>query len=265
MVHCRRLGAVGAVAAFLALLGTAAIQAQQLDSSTVIQAVDAAVKSRVDQVSSYTVTEHYAVYRGGDATHPAAEMTVKTDYRKPTGKSYTIVSQSGVGSLRKLVLGAILDREKTINLPEQPRGAWLTSANYDMKLKPGGVQTLGGRECLALAILPRRSAPNLIEGTVWVDAKDGSIVQIEGTASQSPSVFSGPAQVARQYTNVGGLPWRLMPKRFLTAFCLAEQRSRSTIWTTRFNLLRPSKRSRPSPAPAKPILDYTGPCGSYFR
>jgi outer membrane lipoprotein-sorting protein len=204
MMPSRRLGAAGAVAALLALLGVAAVQAQQLDSSTVIQAVDAAVKSRVDQVASYTVTEHYAVYRGGDATHPAAEMTVKTDYRKETGKNYTIVSQSGSEIIRKLVLGAILDREKTINLPGNREGSWLTSANYEMKLKPGGVQPQDGRECLVLAISPKRKAPNLIEGTVWVDAQDGSIVGIEGTASQSPSVFSGPAQVARQYANVSG-------------------------------------------------------------
>ncbi|MGA3082776.1 MAG: hypothetical protein ABSD44_15600 [Terracidiphilus sp.] len=204
MVRSRRFGAAAAVAAFLALLGLAAVQAQQLDSSTVIPAVDAAVKSRFDQVASYTVTEHYAVYRGGYTTHPAAEMTVRTDYRKPTGKSYTIVAQSGSSIIRKLVLGAILDREKEINLPGYREGSWLTSANYEMKLKPGGAQPLDGRECLALAISPRRKAPNLIEGTVWVDAKDGSIVGIEGTASQSPSVFSGPAQVARQYANVSG-------------------------------------------------------------
>jgi hypothetical protein len=204
MIRCRRLCAVRAVTAFLALLGIAAVQAQQLDSSTVIQAVDAAAKSRFDQVASYTVTEHYAVFRSGDATHPAAEMTVRTDYRKETGKNYTIVSQSGSAIIRKLVLGEILDREKEINLPGNREGSWLTSANYEMKLKPGGAQPLDGRECLALTISPRRKAPNLIEGTVWVDARDGSIVGIGGTASQSPSVFSGPAQLARQYANVNG-------------------------------------------------------------
>ncbi len=44
----------------------------------------------------------------------------------------------------------------------------------------------------------------MIEGTLWVDSKDGSIVRIEGTASQSPSVFTGPAHVMRRYASVNG-------------------------------------------------------------
>ena len=92
--------------------------------------------------------------------HPVAEMTVKTIYRKETGKSYTILSQSGSEIIRSIVLGTILDNEKHINLPGIREGSWFTSANYEMKLKPGGIQRLDGRDCLALAITPRRKAPN---------------------------------------------------------------------------------------------------------
>ncbi|MGB9407663.1 MAG: hypothetical protein WCA89_09005 [Terracidiphilus sp.] len=206
MTGSRRLGAARAiVAAFsLAVLGASAVPAQQPDSSAVIRSVDAAVKARIDGIAGYTVTEYYAVYRNNDETHPAAEMTVKTDYREETGKSYTILSQSGSAIIRSLVLGAILDTEKRINLPGNREGSWLTSANYEMKLKTGTIERLDGRDCVALAITPRRKAPNMIEGTLWVDAKDGSIVRIEGTASQSPSVFTGPAHVMRRYASVNG-------------------------------------------------------------
>ena len=40
-------------------------------------------------------SNHYAVYRGKDETHPVAEMKVKTTYKKGFGKSYDILSQSG--------------------------------------------------------------------------------------------------------------------------------------------------------------------------
>jgi len=166
--------------------------------------VDAAVKARIDGTAAYNVTEHYAVYRGSDETQPAAEMTVKTVYKQETGKSYTILSQSGSEFIGKHVLGAVLDREKEINLPGNREHSWITSANYVMKLKSGVVQRMDDRDCLALAISPRSKAPNLIEGTLWVDAKDGSIVRLEGTASQSPSIFTGAAQVMRQYVNVNG-------------------------------------------------------------
>jgi hypothetical protein len=206
MVGCRRLGAARAVAAaaFLFWLGSAALEAQQTDEAAVIRGIDAAVHARLESIAEYTDTERYAVYRGSDETHPVAEMTVKTVYRQETGKSYTILSQSGSSIVRSLVLGTILDNEKRINLPGNREGSWLTSANYEMKLKPGGTEQLNGRECLAVAISPRRKAPNLVEGTLWVDAKDYAIVQIEGTASKSPSLFTGPAQMMRQYANLSG-------------------------------------------------------------
>jgi outer membrane lipoprotein-sorting protein len=206
MVNFRQWVVARAVAAasLLACLGVVPAPAQQMDAGSVIQRVDAAVKARIDHVAGYTVTEHYAVYRGKDETNPAAEMTVKTEYKAETGKSYTILSQSGSTFIQNHVLATILDREKEINLPGNREGSWFTSANYEMKLKSGSVERLDERDCLALTIVPKHKAPNMIEGTLWVDAKDGAIVRIEGTASQSPSVFTGPAQVRRRYANVNG-------------------------------------------------------------
>jgi len=37
------------------------------------------------------------------------------------------------------------------------------SANYEMKLKPGGIERLDGRDCVVLSISPKRKAPNLVE------------------------------------------------------------------------------------------------------
>ena len=207
-------------ASLLACLPIKALHAPQPDEASVIRGVDAAVKARVDTVAGYTVTEHYAVYRGKDETHPAAEMTVKTVYRRDTGKNYTIVSESGSEFILKHVLGTLLDDEKNINLPGIREHSWFTSANYEMQLKPGGVQRLDGRDCLALAIVPRRKATNMIEGTLWVDAKDGSIVRIEGTASQNPSVFTGPAMVVREYANVNGFAMATQARAVSDSFLL---------------------------------------------
>lgn len=206
MIGSGQSGAARLIAAVFIFAGLAAFASggQQPEAASVIAKVDAAVKARVDHIASYTVTEHYAVYRGKDESNPAAEMTVLTEYRKETGKNYTIVSQSGSGLILKHVLGAILDREKEINLPGVREHSWLISANYEMKPKPGGAQRLDGRECIALAISPRQKSPNLIEGTLWVDAKDGSIVRLEGSTSESPSIFTGPTQLMRQYVNVNG-------------------------------------------------------------
>jgi hypothetical protein len=73
-----------------------------------------------------------------------------------------------------------------------------------MKLQPGGIQRVDGRDCLAVSINPRQKASNLIHGTMWVDAKDFSTVRIEGVATKSPSMLTGPSHVMRQYSLISG-------------------------------------------------------------
>jgi hypothetical protein len=192
------------LAIVLALHATARPQAPQPDEAFVIRLIDAMVEARFQAVHGFTDTEHYAVFRNSDETNPAAEMTVKTTYDKDTGKSYSIISETGSDVLRHFVLDSLLENEKRINEPANRRASWFISANYEMKLQPGGIQRIDGRDCLAVSLKPKDKAANLIEGTMWVDAKDYSTVQILGVATKSPSMFSGPAHVMRQYANLSG-------------------------------------------------------------
>jgi hypothetical protein len=102
------------------------------------------------------------------------------------------------------VLSAILDNERHVNEPGVREGAWITTANYQMRVKPGGVQRVEGRNCIAVSLTPRRKEPYLLEGTLWVDAADGKIVQIEGKSSKSSTVFSGATEMMRKYVDVDG-------------------------------------------------------------
>ncbi len=183
--------------------GTGRAADAPLDQAAVIRQVDAAVQARVNAIAGYTVTEHYSVFHGTDETHSVAEMTVKTTYRWETGKSYAVLSQTGSALIRRLGLDPLLDSEKNINLPGNVQHAWIDSENYNMTLK-AGTQVLDGRTCYVLAIDPTRKAPNLIVGSLWVDAKDGSIVRLEGVASKAPSVFAGVTHMMRQYAMVEG-------------------------------------------------------------
>jgi hypothetical protein len=119
------------------------------------------------------------------------------------GKSYTILSQSGSSMIQRFGLKPLLDNEKNVNLPGNVEKSWFVSANYEMRLKPGAAQ-INGRSCYVFAIAAKRAAPNTINGSLWVDARDGSIVRIDGIATASASTFSGPAHMIRQYTNIDG-------------------------------------------------------------
>ena len=192
-----------AAALLIALPHALLAQSQPLDSSRVVARVDAAVRDRFDHVAGYTVQEHYAVYRGGDEIHAVAEMTVKTSYSRETGKSYQVLSESGSDLVRHFGLHALLDQEKSINLPENREHFWFTSANYQMTPQPGTAQ-MDGRECIVLAVDPRRTGASLIKGNLWVDARDGAIVRVEGVSSKSPSVLTSNSHVMRQYESQQG-------------------------------------------------------------
>lgn len=202
MHHLHRFGIFAAIAC-LALHTSLADSPKPLDQAEVVRQIDAAVALRVNSIAGYTVTEHYAVFHGDDQVHSTAEMTVKTTYKKQAGKSYDIVSESGSAMIRRLGLDSILASEKEINLPGNVEKSWIISANYDMTLKPG-IQPIDGRNCLVLAINPKRKAPNLIVGNIWVDAQNFTIVRLEGVASKAPSFFAGSAHILRQYANVDG-------------------------------------------------------------
>jgi len=189
---------------FILLLFGAPGLTQEHDPAAVIRLVDAAVGARFENILGFTDVEHYAVYRGDDQVHPVAEMIVKDTYKKGVGKSYVILSENGSSILLRFGLKPLLESEQTINEPGNVEKSWFNSANYNMKLNSATVQKLNGRDCFALEINPKQQAPNLIIGTMWVDAKDGTLVQIEGVASKNPSVFSGTTHMMRHYTNIDG-------------------------------------------------------------
>ncbi len=214
---------MSALAAFsLLCLGPLSLPAQQLDQQAIIRQIDASVQSRIDGIASYSVNEHYAVFRNSDETHPVAEMMVRTDYKNGSGKSYSTLSESGSSLVRSQVLGRILENEKLMSLPDNRRQAVVTSANYAMKLKSDQKQTIDGKECLVLSITPRRPSPFLFTGTLWVDARDYSIVQLQGMAAKSNSILTGPAHVARQYANVDGFPMATHARAVSNSFLLGQ-------------------------------------------
>lgn len=190
----------------LSLCFSGIARGQQIpDIATIIHGVDASVRSRIDSLAGYTVTEHYAVFRGHDSKQ-AADMVVQTTYRRETGKSYQIISQSGSSFWRGEVLNRLLENEKRMTKPGNLETALINSSNYQMKLDRNATQDLFGRHCLVLDITPRRRSEYLFNGMLWVDARDYSIVQLKGIAGKSPFFLASAADVTRQYTQINNLP-----------------------------------------------------------
>lgn len=186
-------------------LATSAALAQATGAA-VYREIDAAVQHRVRHVAAITDVERYDVYRGQDEKNPVAEIKVKATYRRGVGRTYEILSQSGSELIRKFGLIPLLKNENQLSQPGNMEHAWFTSANYEMKLKSDRIEPLDGRPCYELAISPKHKAPNAINGTLWVDAKNFSIVKVEGVASRRPSFLAGSTRLMREYIDVDGFP-----------------------------------------------------------
>jgi len=180
--------------------------------------IDAAVRQRAANVAGFTDIEHYAVYRGKDETHPAAEITVKATFRRGQGRSYHILSQRGSELIRKLGLIPLLKEEKTLSEPGTLEQNWLNSTNYQMSLKSDKPEQINGHMCYAISIVPKHRAPQTLIGTLWVDADDYAAIRIDGVPSRRPSIFAGSTRVTRDYEEVHGYS--------MATFARAESNSR---------------------------------------
>ena len=184
--------------------GSTFLLAQPPAQSPLVAGLDNMVRTRFDRVLSFTDVEHYSVFRGQDEVHPAAQMTVRVSYRKGVGKSYTILSESGSSVLLRFGLMPLLENEKSINNPANVSRSWFTTDNYAMTPEPARTQNLDGRLCVAIRIKPLRKAPNMVNGTLWVDPTDFAILRVEGKPSKSPSVFAGTTGMVRDYRVIDG-------------------------------------------------------------
>ena len=211
------------------------IQAQQSpDVSTIIRGVDASVKDRLNRLAAYTVTEHYVVFRGHDETKPAAEMLVKTTYRKEAGKSYEILSQSGSSLWRNEVLKTLLENEQRMSQPGNVETALINSSNYDMKLD---TECCADAEWAGMPGTRHHAAP---EQPIPVQGEAvGGCARLFDRPAQRHGGQERllPGQCRPSIEAVRGsrkpCPWPRMPRRFRAAPCSARPSSRSTTTAIR--------------------------------
>ncbi|WP_263359378.1 hypothetical protein [Acidicapsa ligni] len=186
----------------LSTLACVAITTFAFQQNDVVQRVDAAVHARIDALTGYTVQEHYTLYRNGDP-NPSTEVTVQVS-EQHSGKTYTTISKSGSAFFRAAVIDKVLASETEMSKPAKLEGVLLTSANYNMQPEPGKV-SLNNRNCVIVDLQARRKDSHLLNGKIWVDADNASIVHAEGKPAASASIFSGDITISRDYTTIDGL------------------------------------------------------------
>ncbi len=202
--------------AFQTTIGPSPESAEQ----AIIRRIDAAVFARESEIVGYSVQEHYAIFRNGEAA-TSSEMTVQTTFRQGAGKDYKPLTQSGSSLLRSAVIEKVLAGEKEMSQADTRDSVLVDSTNYEMHLEPNPV-SMAGRQCLVVNLKPRRKSPHLFNGKAWVDAQDFMVVHLEGTPSQSVSFLAGETTVSRDYIRVDGFPMAIHAEARSHSFLLGD-------------------------------------------
>ena len=135
-------------------------------------------------------------------------MYVQTVFRRPDQLQSTVKSQQGSTFIRTRVFDKILEAESETRAKKDKQLVDIIPMNYDFVLV--GSEDCEGRPCYRMRISPKRRDKYSLDGEVWIDAEDYSIVRLHGAPARRPSIWTLKTEIDRRYTKVAGI-W--LPER----------------------------------------------------
>src|SRR5437660_6378357 len=138
-------------------------------------------------------------------------MYVQTVFHRPDHLQSTVTLHQGSTFIRSHVFDKILEAENETRAKKDKQQVDITPANYNFALSGAtGAEDCNGRRCYHLSISPRRRDKYSLDGEVWIDAEDYSIVRINGAPARRPSIWTLKTEIDRRYKKVDGI-W--LPER----------------------------------------------------
>ena len=134
-------------------------------------------------------------------SHKKADMVVRAEYQAPNRKIFTIVSESGSGTVRNRVFKKLLEAEQESMREENQQRTAITPENYVFQLSD--YQKSDAAEFYVLEAEPRSKNKFLFRGRIWVDAKDFAITRVEGEPAANPSWWTLKTDFKRKYQKLG--------------------------------------------------------------
>jgi hypothetical protein len=134
-------------------------------------------------------------------SHKKADMVIRADYHSPNTKEFTILSESGSGTVRNKVFKKLLEAEQESMSEENQQRTAMTPENYTFQLSDH--QKTDAGEFYVLDAEPRTKNKFLFRGRIWVDAKDFAITRVEGQPAVNPSWWTVKTDFKRSYQKIG--------------------------------------------------------------
>jgi hypothetical protein len=134
-------------------------------------------------------------------SHKKADMIVRADYVAPNKKVFTIVSESGSGTVREKVFKKLLEAEQEAMREENQQRTAITPENYTFQLLD--YEKTDTDEFYVLDAQPLSKNKFLFRGNIWVNAKDFAITRVEGEPAVNPSWWTVKTDFKRSYQKIG--------------------------------------------------------------
>ena len=136
-------------------------------------------------------------------------MYVQTVFRRPDQVQSTVTLHEGSNLIRSRVFDKILEAEAETRAKKDKQQVDIVPANYKFTLV--AAEQCDDRSCFRLKISPKRRDKYSLDGEIWVDGEDYSIVRIHGSPAKKPSMWTLKTEIDRRYRKIEGiwLPERL--------------------------------------------------------
>jgi hypothetical protein len=171
-----------------------------MNAEQVMQHVVQMNEQRAHALETYTSTRSYHL-ECHCLSHKTADMVVQAEYDAPNKKVFTIVSESGSGTVRSRVFKKLLEAEQESMREENQQRSAITPDNYTFRLTD--YQKIDGNEFYVLEVGPLTKNKFLFRGRIWVDAKDFAIAKVEGEPAVNPSWWTVKTDFKRSYQKTG--------------------------------------------------------------
>jgi hypothetical protein len=196
-------GSVPCALSFVALISllcpySAGAENDSLSIEAIVAKLQQASGRQRSQLCAYSVIRRYTLCN--KRLYPNARMDVRLTYKAGEGKQFEVISTERLQGLTRRVLVNLLKAEERSSKTggEDHR---VDPSNYQFAFL--GMDEYQGRRCYRLRLLPRRKTEYLIQGEVWIDAEDYTVVQIRGQLAKSPSFWTSKPEVDQRFEKVG--------------------------------------------------------------
>jgi len=172
----------------------------QLSADEVMRRVVQMNEQRANALETYTSIRSYHL-ECHCLSHKTADMVVRAEYDAPNKKVFTVVSESGSGTVRSRVFKKLLEAEQESMREENQERSAITPQNYTFQLTDH--QKIDGNDFYVLEARPLTKNKFLFRGRIWVDPNSFAIARVEGEPAVNPSWWTVKTDFKRSYQEIG--------------------------------------------------------------